>query len=118
MRMFESFEAFTKGWARLLRLGMGNSNIQSVVELLLVLQLFVGPKSPASAMLALAGVAFLLYLQRHFGEFSPWGAVFYPLSIALFTGLSAIAVVARVTGQPVVWRSREYRPGEHRSRCA
>lgn len=108
VRMFESFDGFTKGWTRLLRLGMGKSNVQSVVELLLVLHLFVGPNSGWLALLPLAGAAFLLYRQRHFGSFSAWGAIFFPVSIVLFTALSLLAVFARLLNRPIEWRSRSY----------
>jgi 4,4'-diaponeurosporenoate glycosyltransferase len=108
VRMFEDFESFTRGWSRLLRLGMAKSNVVSVVELLLVIQLFVGPNSAPGAALKVAAVGFLIYRQRHFGDFSFIGAIFYPFSLALFTGLSVAALVARVSGAPVVWRERAY----------
>lgn len=117
VRMFDGFDAFARGWTRLLRLGMGKSDVQSVVELLLVFQLFIGPNSALGAALLLAGVTFLLYRQRHFGDFASWGALLFPFSIMLFTGLSMMAIAARLRGKPIEWRARLYDPvHETRSR--
>lgn len=116
VRMFDSFISFCQGWKRLFRLGLDRSHWRSHFELILVLSLFLGLGNfffqnelhLEALILLLSGISFTAYRQRHFGEFSVWGAVLYPVSLSLFTGLSILAFTETVLQKPIAWRSRTY----------
>jgi cellulose synthase/poly-beta-1,6-N-acetylglucosamine synthase-like glycosyltransferase len=113
VRMYDRFTDFVNGWRRIFRLGFRHARISSSIEIYLViaaltagLQFFLADHLTIGLMVLSAGIFALI--QSRFGNFSIFGVLLLPLSLALFFVVSLLALFDLVIGRSYVWRGRSY----------
>lgn len=121
VRMYpEGLGGFWRGWRRNVREGMAASGAGGVLEMVAVIGWLLGvPLWGAAAVAAgawsqaaLFGAAYLVTAvevarrQRQVGELPWWGALAFPLPVALLCAITAAATLDRVRRAPVRWRGR------------
>lgn len=113
VQMYPSFEEFYRGWRRIIRMGLSKTTFAAAIEIFLVFHLFATPVWPM-----LAAFPLLAWIQGRYGRFSVVGALVAPVSILLFTALTAHALVENVFRRPMAWRRRVYDVRRDSSRIA
>ncbi len=126
VRMYpEGVGGFVRGWRRSFRDGMAAAGAGGVAELIAVigwlggvpLAMLAAIATGAWPMLAawsaayLATAAAIAIAQRRIGALPWWGALAFPLGVAAFVGVSALAAWDRARGAPVRWRGRSVAVG-------
>lgn len=126
VRMYpEGLSAFVRGWRRNFREGLRAAGAGGVLEMIAVIGWLLGvPLAALGAALraepALAAAWSAVYLvtaveiarrQRDLGAFPWWSALVYPAFASMFVLVSALAVIDRLRGAPVIWRGRPAVPG-------
>ncbi len=121
VRMYpEGLGGFVRGWRRSFRDGQRAVGVGAALELtavfgwllgaplgLLVAVILGGPALIAGTALVLAATAIEVGRRQHLvGRFPPWAALAYPFAALAFAVVSALAVIDRVRGAPVRWKSR------------
>jgi cellulose synthase/poly-beta-1,6-N-acetylglucosamine synthase-like glycosyltransferase len=134
VRMYpEGLGAFVRGWRRNFREGLNAAGAGGVLEMVAVIGWLLGVPlaalSAAPALLAgqvglfvpwaavyLVTVVEIARRQRDLGAFPWWSALLYPVFAGMFVLVSALAVIERLRGAPVIWRGRTAVPGGESSR--
>ena len=130
VRMYpEGLGAFVRGWRRNFREGLTAAGLGGVLEMIAVIGWLLGvplaalsavPEAVIDGNLAMAvswGVVYLVTAveigrrQRDLGAFPWWSAALYPVFTGMFVLVSALAVIERLRGAPVIWRGRTAVPG-------
>ncbi|MGV3526333.1 MAG: glycosyltransferase [Candidatus Sericytochromatia bacterium] len=114
VRMYPTPADFAAGWRRNLRLGMAQSKPLALLEVVCVMLAGLGPAAgDLRGGTVLMSVCMLLVAarQRRFGNFASWGALFTPLAIAVFMGLSLLGLLDRLARRPIPWKGRSYAVG-------
>jgi len=121
VRMYpEGLGGFWRGWRRNFREGIASAGIGGGLEMIAVIGWLLGmPLFAAEAVLAGAIGPTLAWIaamgltaaeiarrQREIGPLPWWGAVAFPLPVALFVVISIAAVIDKVRRVPVRWRGR------------
>lgn len=138
VRMYpEGVRAFVRGWRRSFREGMRAAGGGGAFELVAVIGWLGGvpllagavlaslagllPPLPSAIAAAVAGAylltaAVLAHASRELGAFPRWTALLYPLPVAAFVLVSALAALDALRGAPVAWRGRQIQLGPSSSR--
>jgi cellulose synthase/poly-beta-1,6-N-acetylglucosamine synthase-like glycosyltransferase len=135
VRMYpEGLGAFVRGWRRNFREGLTAAGAGGVLEMVAVIGWLLGvPLAALSAAptalihgqvelfapwvaVYLATVVEIGRRQRDLGAFPWWSALLYPVFAGMFVLVSALAVIERLRGAPVIWRGRAAVPGGESSR--
>jgi hypothetical protein len=110
VQMYDSLTAFVQGWRRNFRAGFEDSPRTAPLEVALLIAALTGGgdarTSGLAAAVAAATVVYVAYRQRWLGAFSWLGALLFPLSLALFCGITALAAYDVVFKRPQVWKGR------------
>ena len=114
VRMYSSFKEFLAGWRRIFRQGFARANAFAVVEIFLVIACLMmsfrfARASVYETIAALVGCAVIGLAQKRYGAFSWIGVFTIPLSVALFSYISALALYDRLTVRDLRWRGRTYK---------
>lgn len=142
----EGLGAFVRGWRRNFREGLTAAGAGGVLEMIAVIGWLLGvPLAALSAVSAAVSSAVpaavpaaviggqvgpfalwaAVYLvtvveigrrQRDLGAFPWWSALLYPIFAGMFVLVSALAVIERLRGAPVIWRGRTAVPGGESAR--
>jgi 4,4'-diaponeurosporenoate glycosyltransferase len=104
-RMYANPRDFYLGWQRNFRLGMPYSSNLTWFETILIIAALLGSQTFWSYSLI---VLLLMTFQGQRGNFSKWGALFYPLSLFIFIFISLSASLKTMFKKPIVWKAREY----------
>ncbi len=114
VRMYESLKDFIAGWRRNFRGGLKLSSKFSAPEAALYFAALTAVREPSWITLTttLLSLIFLAWIQRRYGRFSVWGIFLFPLSLILFTAVTALAMFDRVLQKPLVWKNRSYPSGQ------
>lgn len=131
VRMYpEGLAAFVRGWRRSFREGMRAAGGGGAFELVAAIGWLGGVPLVAAlslftptpwALLAATGGAYLLtaavlaHASRELGAFPRLGALLYPLPVAAFVLVSALAALDALRGAPVAWRGRQIQLGSSRT---
>lgn len=112
VRMYPTLREFIQGWRRNFLAGIQQSNWQTTLDVVLMFIALAGagrPFSSISAFLPMAvAVLFILQRQKAWGRFSFWGPLLAPFSLALFLGITVLAIVDKLTGNRLTWKGRSY----------
>jgi 4,4'-diaponeurosporenoate glycosyltransferase len=126
VRMYpEGLGAFVRGWRRNFREGLTAAGAGGALEMIAVIGWLLGVPLAAlvaagqgqAALLALWAAVYLVTVveigrrQRDLGAFPWWSALVYPVFAGMFVLVSALAVLDRLRGTPVIWRGRTAVPG-------
>ncbi len=121
VRMYpEGLGAFLRGWRRNFREGLASAGPGGVVEMVVLVGWLLGvplfaAQALAAGALAPALLGLTTYLltaaeiarrQPHVGRLPAWGALAYPLFVALFVAVTLLALLDRARRAPVAWRGR------------
>lgn len=132
VRMYpEGLAAFVRGWRRSFREGMRAAGGGGAFELVAVIGWLGGVPLVAAlglvtpmpwTLVAAIGGAYLLtaaalaHASRELGAFPRLAALLYPLPVAAFVLVSALAAFDALRGAPVAWRGRQIQLGSSRPR--
>ncbi len=112
VQMYSTFQSFSRGWVRLLRLGMRELSVSLSFNAVLPLLAFnfwnLYPPSWVSYAPVVVTLICFAMAQRRIGKFSLWGVLLFPLSVLLFLTLSSLAVANELLAIPICWKGRAY----------
>ncbi len=112
VQMYDSLSDFITGWSRLLRIGMQYMNWSSIIISMLavfaLLSIFHESGSIIYWVPTLITLLCIWQVQEVTGNFSIWGIILFPLSLALFIALGTWAAMSQVLQLPFQWRGRLY----------
>jgi GT2 family glycosyltransferase len=131
VRMYpEGLGAFVRGWRRNFREGLTAAGLGGVLEMVVIIGWLLGvPLAAISAarsgnapLLACWAAVYLITAfdvarrQRGLGAFPAWSGLAYPVFTGVFALVTALALIDRVRGVPVMWRGRAAVPGGESAR--
>ncbi len=112
VRMYASLPAFIAGWRRNFRAGMTESSPIAPLQIGAVFAALtcggLSDFSGWSVMIAMASVFYIYWRQTRFGDFSPLGAIFFPIGLALFCLATLLSVWDMVLGNEAKWKGRAF----------
>jgi glycosyltransferase involved in cell wall biosynthesis len=110
VRMYESLKDFIAGWRRNFRGGLRLSSKFNVVETALYISALTAFRDPrwVSLLTGSMGLIFLAWVQRRYGRFSVWGVICVPISLLVFTTVTALALWDQIAQKPLRWKDRSY----------
>lgn len=116
IQMYRTFRDFVNGWVRLLRLGMQEFSIGTILLTILPIVALnlnnlhvLNWQEWTPALLTL--ICFLL-VQYKIGRFSALGVILFPVSVLLFIALGLWAAVGHIFRTPLEWKGRRYAAGK------
>ncbi|MBT1701731.1 glycosyltransferase [Chryseosolibacter indicus] len=114
VQMYESFEAFIKGWLRILRLGIRELKpsvfFYTLLPLLTLNLANLFPFELTSWIPLLLTLICFALVQPKLGNFTISGLIVFPVSFMLFLTLSCWAAVGHLFNLPILWSGRLYIP--------
>lgn len=121
VRMYANFAEFIAGWRRNFRAGFVEASPTNGVEVLAMIAALTGSgqffATWTSTCTLFLSWAIVLRRQNNWGRFSLFGVILLPLSLALFTVISALALFDLLFQRKLVWKGREYQIDPKKGAC-
>ena len=110
VRMYATLGEFVAGWRRNVRAGFLYGSPWAGLDATLIIASLIMGGQPTAVTMAIAALAwsFAAWRQGAYGRFPPWTILGLPFALSLFTWVSALALVDRLSGRPVRWKGRAY----------